>query len=128
MIAEATALAIAQWCPVANHQAPLDELSGIYHLTNGGQTSWHGFAQSILREYRATCAAQNPENWPSLLATPLEVAAITTEQYPLPAKRPANSVLNNAKLRRAFRLQLPEWQDALPLVLQEAATLAITAY
>ncbi|HEY8085611.1 MAG TPA: dTDP-4-dehydrorhamnose reductase [Methylophilaceae bacterium] len=119
MIAEATALAVAQWCPVANHQTPLDELSGIYHLTNGGETSWHGFAQSILREYRTVA------DWPPLLATPLEVAAITTEQYPLPAKRPANSVLNNAKLRRAFRLQLPEWQEALPLVLQEAATLAI---
>jgi hypothetical protein len=33
--------------------------------------------------------------------------------------------LNNSKLRRAFRLQLPEWQDVLPLVLEEAATLAV---
>ncbi len=122
MIAEATALAIAQWCPVASHQVPLHELSGIYHLTNAGETSWHGFAQSILREYRAL---QPGTNWQPLLATPLEVAAITTEQYPLPAKRPANSVLNNSKLRRLFRLQLPEWQDALPLVLAEAATLAV---
>src|SRR5579871_924938 len=38
MIAEATALAIAQWCPVASHQTPLHELSGIYHLTNAGET------------------------------------------------------------------------------------------
>lgn len=118
MIAEATALAITQWCPVSNHQSPLNELSGIYHLTNAGETSWHGFAQAILREYRAL-----PVDMPPLLATPLEVDAITTEQYPLPAKRPANSVLNNAKLRRVFRLQMPEWQDALPLVLEEAATL-----
>lgn len=118
MIAEATALAITQWCPVSNHQSPLNELSGIYHLTNAGETSWHGFAQAILREYRAL-----PADMPPLLATPLEVDAITTEQYPLPAKRPANSVLNNAKLRRVFRLQMPEWQDALPLVLEEAATL-----
>jgi dTDP-4-dehydrorhamnose reductase len=119
MIAEATALAITQWCPVSNHQAPLNELSGIYHLTNAGETSWHGFAQAILREYRAL-----PVDMPPLLATPMEVDAITTEQYPVPAKRPANSVLNNAKLRRVFRLQMPEWQDALPLVLEEAATLA----
>jgi dTDP-4-dehydrorhamnose reductase len=119
MIAEATALAITQWCPVSNHQSPLNELSGIYHLTNAGETSWHGFAQAILREYRAL-----PVDMPPLLATPLEVDAITTEQYPLPAKRPANSVLNNAKLRRVFRLQMPEWQDTLPLVLEEAATLA----
>jgi len=125
MIAEATAMAITQWCPVASHQAPLQELSGIYHLTNGGETSWHGFAQSILREYRAVCATQNPEKWPPLLATPMEVTAISTEQYPLPAKRPANSVLNNSKLRRAFRLQLPEWQEVLPLVLEEVVTLAV---
>jgi dTDP-4-dehydrorhamnose reductase len=120
MIAETTALTVAQWCPVANHQAPLNELSGIYHLSCGGKTSWHGFAQAIVREYRSLQV-----NWPPLLATPIEVAAITTAEYPLPAKRPANSVLNNAKLRRVFRLQMPEWQDALPLVLEEVATLAV---
>jgi dTDP-4-dehydrorhamnose reductase len=99
-------------------------LSGIYHLSCGGQTSWHGFAQAIVREYRAACSSQTPVNWPPLLATPIEVAAITTAEYPVPAKRPANSVLSNAKLRRVFRLQMPEWQDALPMVLDEVATLA----
>ena len=115
MIAEATALAIVRWQSAA-------DLSGVFHLTNAGQTSWHGFAQAILREYQAR---QAERSWPPLKASPQAIAAITAEQYPTPAQRPANSVLDNTKLRETFGLELPDWQDALVLVMEEAATLAV---
>jgi len=74
-------------------------ISGVYHMTCGGQTSWHGFARSILD-------LANPDPMPRLLAIP-------TTEYPTPAVRPAYSVLSNAKLEETFGAVLPRWEDAL---------------
>ncbi|TSA49580.1 MAG: dTDP-4-dehydrorhamnose reductase [Nitrosomonadales bacterium] len=105
MIAETTALAIARWNGAE---------SGIYHLTCGGETSWYGFAQAILQEYQAR---QAERNWPPLKVAPGDIEAITTEQYPLPAKRPANSVLDNSRLEAAFAVAVPDWREALSLAM-----------
>jgi len=70
---------------------------GLYHLTAQGQTTWHGFAQAIMRK--------------AGLDIPIE--AITTADYPTPAKRPAYSVLNCSKLQTQFNYRLPDWQQAL---------------
>jgi len=105
MLAEATALALARWD---------GEASGLYHLTCAGQTSWHGFAQTILQEYEAR---QAEKGWPQLRVAPQAIEAITTDQYPTPAQRPANSVLDNGKFARGFGLGLPDWQDALALAM-----------
>ena len=109
-IAEATTTAMLNW---------QDSKSGIYHMTCAGKTSWHGFAQAILQQYQAM---QTDHNWSPLKALPDGIEAITTEQYPTPAKRPANSVLDNAKLRETFEMEMPNWQDALSEALAEAAT------
>ncbi|HEF5153980.1 dTDP-4-dehydrorhamnose reductase [Burkholderia multivorans] len=77
--------------------------SGVYHLTAGGQTSWHGFASAIIE--RASLATR-----PSVLPIP-------SSEYPTPATRPANSRLSNDKLARAFGLVAPDWCDALELCL-----------
>lgn len=77
--------------------------SGVYHLTAGGETSWHGFASAIME--RA-----------SLTTRPL-VLPIPSSEYPTLAKRPANSRLSNEKLARAFGLVAPDWCDALELCL-----------
>jgi len=69
--------------------------SGVYHMSAAGRTSWHGFAEAIMREF----GLSNP------------VAAITTRDYPLPAKRPANSQLDNGRLAEAFGIRLPAWED-----------------
>jgi dTDP-4-dehydrorhamnose reductase len=74
-------------------------ISGIYHMTCQGKTSWHGFAQAILE---LSC----PENIPKLLA-------ISTEEYPTPATRPTYSVLSNTKLQKTFGVELPHWEDAI---------------
>lgn len=121
LIAETTALAIARWCPMSNNQAPLADLSGIYHLTNAGQVSWHGVACAIVEEYEAR---REYRNWPRLALSPQDIQPITTAEYPTAAARPANSVLDNSKLARAFGLEMPDWREGLKMAMDETATLA----
>ncbi|TCV83431.1 dTDP-4-dehydrorhamnose reductase [Sulfurirhabdus autotrophica] len=105
MIAEATAQILGQVMRLNKSEiSAINELSGIYHLTSRGGTSWHGFAQSIL----------------DIMSTPIpRLVPISTSEYPLPAHRPQNSVLLNEKLERVFGLILPEWKAALELCLDE---------
>ena len=78
-----------------------DALKGIYHLVAGGETSWHGYAQFVLEHAaRLGCVLKCPAN---------NVEPISTDGYPLPAKRPANSRLDASKLQQEFGLYLPEW-------------------
>ncbi|VVE28120.1 dTDP-4-dehydrorhamnose reductase [Pandoraea soli] len=79
------------------------EHGGLYHLTAAGQTTWHGFTEAILD----LSAAEKRPN----------VVAIPTSAYPLPAKRPAYSVLDNDKLARTFGVRAPDWRAALSLCL-----------
>ena len=82
---------------------------GIYNLTAGGQSSWHGFAAAILAH---AASAKRGESDFALTRVPV-LNAITTEQYPLPAQRPRNSVLSNAKVQSAFGLVMPGWKSSL---------------
>lgn len=82
-------------------RAGRETLAGIYHITNSGEATWHALAQEIV-----TAAERH-----GVPAKP--VHAITTADYPLPAKRPADSRLDTAKAQRAFGLTLPPWQDAV---------------
>jgi dTDP-4-dehydrorhamnose reductase len=84
-------------------------LSGTWHLTANGQTSWHGFAEAIFAEALAT----------GMMVEAPRVQAITSAEYPTPARRPAWSVLDNRRLQRDFSLQLPAWQDGLKRVMAE---------
>lgn len=88
-----------------------DPLSGTWHLTASGQTSWHGFAEAIFAQALAT----------GLLAKAPSVEAIPSSEYPTPAKRPAWSVLDNRKLQQDFGIVLPSWQDGLKRVMAELA-------
>jgi len=77
--------------------------SGTWHMTAAGGTSWHGFASAIVDEAHAL----------GLLARKPEVAAIPASAYPTPARRPAYSVLDTAKLRRDFGIVPPDWHAGL---------------
>lgn len=88
-----------------------DQLSGTWHLTATGQTSWHGFAEAIFAEALAT----------GVLVKVPTVEAIPSSEYPTPAKRPAWSVLDNRKLQQDFGIVLPTWQDGLKRVMAEIA-------
>ena len=77
-------------------------MRGTYHLTAGGETSWHGFTQLILE-----AAIKNGQ---SLRTLPSQVVPITTADYQLPAERPANSRLEISRLNSTFGLVLPQWR------------------
>jgi dTDP-4-dehydrorhamnose reductase len=117
-LARATTNILAQICGTEGSPFSLPDVSGIYHMTAGGETSWHGFAEAILEE-----SAQIPASCPWFAAAtgslPLivrRVIPITTNEYPTPARRPAYSVLSNTRLKRAFSLQLPDWRKRLHTV------------
>ena len=74
---------------------------GIYHAVGGGETTWAGFASAIVAAGARLGVPQIP------------VIPITTPEYPLPAKRPANSRLDCAKLERVFGVRLPHWQQGV---------------
>ncbi|GAB1235619.1 dTDP-4-dehydrorhamnose reductase [Ferrigenium sp. UT5] len=84
---------------------------GLYHLTAGGRTSWHRYAEEIVRLAR--------QYDPSLRDKALAIHGIATHEYPVAAKRPANSVLATDKISAAFGLRLPQWQDDLAHCLRE---------
>ncbi len=85
--------------------------SGVYHLTAGGETSWHGFARAIL--------AGGVSRGLTLRLAPDAVRAIPASEYPLPARRPANSRLDTGRLQETFGLALPHWQAGLDHVLDQ---------
>jgi dTDP-4-dehydrorhamnose reductase len=85
--------------------------SGTWHLTAGGQASWHGFAEAIF--------AGAVER--GLLPRAPVVEAISTADYPTPAARPAYSVLDTTKLRRDFGIDLPDWREGLVQALDALA-------
>lgn len=104
LLAEATAGVLAQ-----AHGDPaglLRERSGVFHLTCTGQCSWFDFASAIV-------ARTLPKPGGELA----RVNAITTAEYPTKARRPAYSVLNNARFQQTFGLCLPDWQTGLELAL-----------
>ena len=104
MLAEATALVLSQLA-APSRGADRPEPWGIYHMTNAGETSWHGFAEAIQ-------ALDGPASSARLLPIP-------SGSYPTPAQRPLNSRLNNDKLARVFGVRLPDWRQALSLCMGE---------
>jgi dTDP-4-dehydrorhamnose reductase len=102
MIAETTTQALRQTVAARDWGA----FTGTYHLASSGVTSWQGFAQAIINLMPAEgkkCSV---------------VEAISTPEYPTPAKRPPYSVLGCGKLERVFGLRLPHWEDSLRQVME----------
>jgi len=98
-IAEATASIIKKFPDLS----AVEHVSGIYHLCARGQTSWFGFAEKIFAH--------------SLIQQKTTLHPITTADYPTPAVRPKNSVMNTDKFEQTFAT-LPTWDAALGDCLQ----------
>ena len=109
--APTTAAALARATRAVIDGLETDEMSGTYHMTCAGETSWYGFAQEIFRRVRVP----KRRKWP-------DVVGILDTEYPTPAKRPKNSMLSNAKLNARFGVALPSWQEALGETLQTTRT------
>ncbi|MEZ0318299.1 MAG: dTDP-4-dehydrorhamnose reductase [Methylophilaceae bacterium] len=88
-----------------------DVLDGVYHLTASGYTTWHAYAQYVL-SYAVKVGI-------SLRCQPEDVIAIPSSEYPVPAKRPMNSILDSTKLQKAFAITLPDWQYHAARMLEE---------
>ncbi len=104
MIADVTAQLLAR------EVAPQSRLAadyGTYHLTASGAVTWYGFASAILAGTQAL-GAGNPRLVP-----------IATSEYPLPARRPANSRLDTTRLQRLLGITLDPWQQGLSQCLRE---------
>ncbi|PJK09202.1 dTDP-4-dehydrorhamnose reductase [Lysobacteraceae bacterium NML120232] len=84
-------------------------LTGTWHLTPTGHTTWHGFAEAIVEG----AVAQG------LLGKKIPVVPIGTADFPTPARRPAYSVLDVTRLQQDFALTLPDWRSGLQQVLQQ---------
>ena len=89
------------------------EATGLYHVTAAGETTWHGFAAAIFAGW-----ARRGYRVPAL-------AAITTAEYPLPARRPMNSRLDCGKIERTFGIRLPHWEASLEVCLDQIAASAM---
>lgn len=106
LVAEATVQVLRQ--DIARRRLGCFE-SGLLHLTASGKTSWYGFATALI------AAAQMGS--PSFKCR--EIVPITTAEYPLPAQRPANSVLDCARLAQRYGLRLPSWGIGMQQCLEE---------
>ena len=87
------------------------ELSGLYHLVAGGETSWHGYACFVLNLARQTGI--------KLKVDADNVIPVPTSAFPLPARRPLNSRLDARSLQTTFDVHLPLWRTGVARMLTE---------
>lgn len=69
----------------------------IYNFSNEGVVSWYDFAKEIMKMAKLDC----------------KINPIETYQYPTPASRPHYSILNKAKIKKEFNIEIPYWKDGL---------------
>lgn len=77
---------------------------GIYHYSNEGITTWYDFTVQIHKDAGITTCKVSP---------------ITTDQYPTKASRPQYSVLDKSKIKKTFKLDIPQWEDSLKVCVEE---------
>jgi dTDP-4-dehydrorhamnose reductase len=84
------------------------ESYGVYHYSNEGVTSWYDFAKGIF----------------DLAGSKVKAYPIRTSEYPTRATRPAFSVMDKAKIKTTFKIQIPYWRDSLEICLEKLSSLA----
>jgi dTDP-4-dehydrorhamnose reductase len=99
----ATALATITMRLVEDPAAP----TGTYHFSNAGAVTWAGVAREIFAQSAVRGGAS------------ADVEGIPTSEYPTPATRPANSLLNHEAIKRDYAIHPPAWQTALGNILDE---------
>ena len=80
--------------------------AGVYNLVPDGSCSWHEFAKQIISQTNPQFNLKN-------------LQAIRMHEYPIKTRRPENSVLNNAKIKKKFNLEFNHWQIELEKVFNE---------
>ncbi len=105
VIAQTTAHIVQQ---VKQERQNTQFISGVFHLTSAGDTTWHGFAEKIVEFASPHCQLKTHVILP-----------ILTSDYPTPAKRPLNSRLCTDKLTQRFGIVMPTWETSLKLCMEE---------
>jgi dTDP-4-dehydrorhamnose reductase len=99
---------------------------GTYHATSSGQTTWFAFAEEIFNLFQSQGRDQGQGQTEDSERVRLTPRAITTADYPTPAKRPAYSVLGHDAWHAAGIAPISDWKDALhrafPAILEQAGT------
>lgn len=107
LLADVTAQVIARYQREEASHFPC----GLYHVVGNGLTNWNAYARYIVQA--ALKAGKQ------LKLSPESIKEITTAEYPLPAKRPANSHLDSSQFKKTFGLCLPLWEQGLDHILQQ---------
>ncbi len=81
----------------------ISQATQIYHYSNKGEISWYEFAKEIFKIAKVDC----------------KVNPITTQQYPTPAQRPKNTVMQNDKIAQIFGLKITNWKSSLGLLFEK---------
>ena len=74
-----------------------DQTTQAYQYSNEGKVSWYEFAKEIFKAEKIEC----------------EVSPVTSEQYPAPAKRPRNTLMNKDKIVKVFNIKISNWKSSL---------------
>ena len=80
-----------------------EQSTEIYHYSNEGKISWYDFAKEIFKIAKIDC----------------KVNPITTQQYPMPAKRPKNTLMNKDKIVKVFNILHSPWRGPLELCIRD---------
>jgi dTDP-4-dehydrorhamnose reductase len=86
-----------------NLQSENHNLFGIYNFSNEGQCSWYDFAKKIFE----------------ISAIEIDLKPIPTTSFPTPAKRPGFSVLDKTKIKKAFDIEILDWEISLKNTLKK---------
>jgi dTDP-4-dehydrorhamnose reductase len=129
-LAECTAKILAGMIAGNRSRFTFTEVCGTYHLTAAGETTWYEFANAILEEARRA-----PQDLPWLASAtkgrPLiarRVVPISAEEFHSPTRRPAYSILSNARLSQSFGVALPDWRIQLQKCFSSTAQVSQTAF
>jgi dTDP-4-dehydrorhamnose reductase len=105
-LAEATAELLRRKELISRH-------SEVYHLAASGHTSRYEFTKAIIDIMKEVSGI--PNGW-------ARVKPITSDQYPLPARRPCYPVTNKDKVKNIFGVEMPRWEDQLRGFLETRST------
>ena len=107
LLADIAAQLIRQWQRGGEANFPY----GTYHCVASGEANWCDYARFVIGE---AIKAAKP-----IRIQPEAIMAITTADYPTPARRPSNSRLDTSKFRQTFGLELPRWQAGLDHIIRQ---------
>lgn len=117
-LAASTCEILAQLQQSHDQSAWWQEFGGVYHLSEAGATNWFAFASAIIE----LADQQN-----KLGKAAPQISGIPASEYPVPARRPYNSLLNTEKLQAAFGLSIPDWRIPLDACMQSVQAPASVA-